>query len=214
MKFLLLILLGFFSLQAKSFDEAMKTYLHNNLSSFDKIEYSVVQMPRNFGRIEINNDKKMKLVKNFAYVPVKVFDKNDNVSLAFITVKVKLYKTALVAVQKVSANEILTEALFQSKMKDVASIESSLIEPRDLNLYRSRVSMKEGTILSKDFVELIPIINKGDKVIIHAGKNGVDISLEARAREDGHLGEIIRVQVESKIFKAKVIDKYNLMLVE
>lgn len=214
MKILLLILLGFITLQAKPFDEALRTYLHNNLNSFEKIEYSIVQMPKNFERIEINNERNLKLVKNFAYIPVKVFDKKDKVSLALITVKVKLYKTALVAAQKVNANENLTVAQFESKIKDVASIESSLIEPIDLSLYRSRVSMKEGTILSQDLVELIPIVSKGDKVIVHAGKNGVDISIEAITREDGNSGEIIRVQADSKIFKAKVIDKYNLMLVE
>jgi flagella basal body P-ring formation protein FlgA len=76
------------------------------------------------------------------------------------------------------------------------------------------VMIKSGTILTSDMIEEIPIVNKGNKVIVHAGKNGVDIAVDALTRQDGCAGDIISVQASNKIFKAKVIDKFNLTLVE
>lgn len=206
--------MGFVSLHAKSFDNELKSYLHSKLSSFEKIEYSIVKMPGNFKRIEINSERDLKLVKNFAYVPVKVIDGNESVSSAVLTVKVKLYNQVLVAHQNIDANNNLENGMFSRKLEDVSLIKSNFIDVNEVKLYRSKVSIKEGMILSGDLVELIPIINKGDKVVVHTGKNGVDVSLEAITREDGLSGEVIRVQANNKIFKAKVIDKYNLMLVE
>lgn len=214
MKIFLFILLAFTTLQAIPFEEVLKVYLNKKLSSYERIEFSIIQMPKDFRKVEINNEKNLKLVKNYAYVPVKIYDGKNNISLALITARVKLYKTVLVSKQKFNVNDILNESMFESRLEDVASINGNLVETKDLHLYRSKGLIREGTILSKDLVELIPIINSGDKIVLHSGKNGVEVTLEAVTREDGLLGEVIRVQANNRIFKAKVIDKYNLMLVE
>ncbi len=214
MKILLLISLILSTTSAKPFEEVLKVYLNKKLSSFERIEFSIIQMPKDFRKVEINNEKNLKLVKNYAYVPVKIYDEKNNISLALVTARVKLFKTVLVTKQKLNGNSSLTEAMFETKLEDVASVDGNLVDAKDLHLYRSKGLIREGTILSKDFVELIPIINNGDKIVLHTGKNGVEVTLEAVTREDGHLGQVIRVQANNRIFKAKVIDKYNLMLVE
>lgn len=214
MKILLFILIGFVSLQAKPFEDELKSYLQSKLSSYEKFEYQIVPTLSGYKKIEINNDKSFRLVKNYAYVPVRVYDAKNQVSTSLLTVKLKLYKTVFVSAQKINPNESLSVSWFDSKLHDVSSLSSACVNEAELTTLRSRVLIKEGTVLTRELVELIPIIFKGEKVIVHAGKNGVDISIDAVTRQDANAGDVISVQANSKIFKAKVIDKYNLMLVE
>jgi len=214
MKILILILIGFSALQAKSFDQELKAYLNTKLTSYERVEFTITKMPKNFKSIKINNERELKLIKNNAYVSVKIYDGRGNESLALITLKVKLFKKVLVANKKINANEILTPSMFKIKFEDVSQIDAGLVEEKDLELYKSRFIIKEGSILSLGMVEIIPAVNSGDKVVMHTGKNGVEVSLEALAKEDGLVGDIIRVQANNRVFKAKIIDKYNIMLVD
>jgi len=213
-KIFLFILLAFVSLQARPFEDELKSYLQSKLSSYEKFEYQIVPTLSGYKKIEINNDKSFRLVKNYAYVPVRVYDAKNHASTSLLTVKLKLYKTVFVSAQKINLNESLSLSWFDSKLQDVSSFSSALVNEAELTTLRSRVLIKEGAVLTHELVELIPIIYKGEKVIVHAGKNGVDVSIDAVTRQDANAGDIISVQANSKIFKAKVIDKYNLMLVE
>ncbi len=214
MKALLLILLGFVSLYADTFDAQLKTYLREKLSMFEKFEYQIVQAPKSYSKMEINSEKNFRLVKNYAYVPVKIYDKQNVVSVSLLTVRVKLFKSVLFSIGNINQNEILTASMFSQKLEDVASFADKVIDPDKLVNKRSRLLIKAGTILTVDMLESIPAINKGDKIVVHAGKDGVDISVDAISRQDGCVGDVISVQSNNKIFKAKVIDKFNLTLVE
>ena len=214
MKALLLILLGFVSLYADTFDAQLKTYLREKLSMFEKFEYQIVQAPKSYSKMEINSEKNFRLVKNYAYVPVKIYDKQNVVSVSLLTVRVKLFKSVLFSIGNINQNELLASSMFSQKLEDVASFADKVIDPDKLVNKRSRLLIKAGTILTVDMLESIPAINKGDKIVVHAGKDGVDISVDAISRQDGCVGDVISVQSNNKIFKAKVIDKFNLTLVE
>lgn len=214
MKVFFFILIGFLSIHAQQFENELKSYLKSKLGAYEKFEYQVVQTPRGFKKMEINSEKVFRLVKNYAYVPVKLYDEKNNQSYALLTVRVKLFKTVFVSIQKINSAENLFPTMFERKLEDVATLDGNLVDEKDLSLYRSKVLIKEGAVLSREQIELIPLVNKGEKVIVHAGKNGVDITLDAVTRQDGCTGDVISVQANSKVFKAKVIDKYNLILVE
>lgn len=214
MKTLFLILLGYVSLFANSFDAQLKTYLQEKFGAYEKFEYQVIQAPKVFSKMEINTEKNFRLVKNYAYIPVKVYDKQNALNFSVLTVRVKLYKTILVSTRNINQNEPLGSSSFELKLNDVASYEDKTVGSLEIKNKRSKVLIKSGTILTKDLIEEIPLINKGDKVVIHAGKDGVDISVDAISRQDGCAGDVISVQSNNKIFKAKVVDKFNLTLVE
>ena len=64
-------------------------------------------------------------------------------------------------------------------------------------------------------IEPVPIVSKGDKIILHTGRTGVDISIDVIARQDGCAGDVISVYANgSKLYKGKIVDKNNLTLVE
>lgn len=214
MKTLLFVLLGFMSLYADSFDARLKSYLQQKFNSYEKYEYQIVQLPKGFSKMEINFEKNFRLVKNYGYIPIKLYDKHNNVSTSLLTVRIKLYKTVLVTSNNINRDVILTPSMFEQKLEDVASFEDKIVSADNLTNKRSKVLIKNGTILTNEMIEEIPAVNKGDKVVVHAGGDGVDVSVEAITRQDGCVGEVISVQSDNKIFKAKVVDKLNLTLVE
>ena len=213
---LLSILFGFLIAQDKNFDAHLKNYLDEKLNNYVKYEYQIVQMPKNYSRIEINTEKKSRLTKNYFYLPVKIYDSKNSLSGALITIRVKLYKNVLVASNEIRRNDNLSPNLFDVKIEDVSMYRGKTIDVEEnLANFRTKVLVKAGTILSKEMIEPIPIISKGDKIILHTGGTGVDVSIDVIARQDGCAGDVISVYANgSKLYKAKIIDKSNLTLVE
>ncbi len=213
---ILSILIGFLFAQDNSLDLKLKNYLNDKLNKYVKYEYQIVQVPQNYSRIEINYEKQSRLIKNYFYVPVKIYDSKNLPSGALLTIRVKLYKNVLVASNEIRRNENLSANLFDVKIEDVSLYEGKTLNVDDnLANFRSKVLVKAGTILSKYMIEPVPIVSKGDKIILHTGRTGVDISIDVIARQDGCAGDVISVYANgSKLYKGKIVDKNNLTLVE
>jgi len=213
---LVAILVGFLFPQNNSLDAQLKVLLNEKLHNYVKYEYQIVQEPRNYSRIEINNDKQTRLSKNYLYVPVKIYNSKNIPSGSLLTVRVKLYQNVLVASAGIRRNENLSGGMFEVKTEEVSMYDGKTLEPDcDLTNFRSKAVLKEGAILLKDMIEPVPIISKGDKIILHTGGLGVDVSIDAVARQEGCAGDVISVYASgSKLYKGKIIDKSNLTLVE
>lgn len=211
-----LTLLQIFSRNEKAFEIELKNYLSAKLSSYQKYEYEIKSMPENFYKINIDEEREFKLNKKYAFVPVKIYDKKNNVSNSFITLKIRLFQNVLTAKKNIYRNEQLNDEMLEKKLIDVTGLKGKPIS--DYNLIkdkRIKISIRKGAILLQELIEPIPDVNFNEKLILHAGNNGVDISTEVTAREEGRIGDVIRVITrDNKIFKAKVIDKYNVTLIE
>jgi flagella basal body P-ring formation protein FlgA len=202
--------------QNNYFDVQLKKYLDENLKSFVNYEYQVEKMPKSFSKIEINYEKTFRRSKNYGYVPVKIYEKNNSVNQTILTIKFKLFKNVFLASKNIGKGQDISSDMFISKLKDISDLNNNLVdETKDILKYRSRMFIKEGTILTEELIEPIPVVNNGDKVILHSGRNGVDISMEVIARQEGCIGDVISVSnSSSKLYKAKIVDKFNLILVE
>lgn len=213
---LLSILIGLLLPQNKSLDAQLKNYLDDRLNSYVKYEYQVVHEPKNYSRIEINKEKKSRLSKNYLYLPVNIYGSKNLLSSSILTIRLKLYKNVLAAAKEIGRNEILTENFFEVNIVDVSMYEGRQFDvDENLSNYRSKILIKTGTILSRDMVEPVPLVNKGDKVILHTGGTGVDVSIDVVARQDGCVGEVISVYSNgNKLYKGKIVDKNNITLVE
>jgi len=212
----LLILLQIFLNDDKAFESQLKNYLDEKFASYVKYEYQISELPKNYSKIELDYDREFKLNKNYAFVPVRIYDRKNKSSLSLITLKIKLYQYVLVALKDISRNELLTENQFTQKLVDVANIRGKVVQSIDFReTYRAKTIIKNGSILIEELIEPVPDVFYNEKLILHAGRNGVDISTEVTAKEEGRIGDVIRVVTsDNKLFKAKIIDKYNVSLIE
>jgi len=211
----LLILLNIFQGSFQSGKE-IRIYLEKTFPDYERIEYVIDDKTAGSQKYFIDEEREARLSKNLLLVPVKIVDRKGNASKSFITLRVKLYKTVLVANQEISRDEMLSSIQFRKELKDVALLNGTPVSETDqLTGSRSRNRLKNGTVLVKEMMETIPDILPEDRLLLHAGGNGVDITTEVTAREKGNIGDVIRVISEQKkIFTARIIDKYNVLLIE
>lgn len=211
----LLIILNLFSGTAQS-ESNLQKYLAKLFSGYDKFEYQADFKSNSFTQYFVDTERESRLNKNILLVPVKLYDRKNNVSNSFITLKVKLFKAVMVANHDIQRNEMISSYQFRRELVDVALIKGLPVTDEEyLIAARSKVKIKEGAVLVKEMLETVPDVAINERLILHAGKNGVDITIDVTARENGSIGEIIRVIADNKkIFTAKIIDKYNVLLIE
>lgn len=196
-------------------NEQVENYLKKVLVSYQKYEFVINSTPMKYRKIAIDETRQANLNKGIMLIPVQLTDQKGNSSNSFLTVKLKLYKNVLKSVKNIQRGESLLKGYFAEQLTDVTNMNGLLVSDNaDLSQYRSKMNIKTGTILIQEYMELQPVINKGDKATLHAGSNGVNVFLDVVARQDGITGEVISVNAGSRLFKAKVIDQYNLSLVE
>jgi flagella basal body P-ring formation protein FlgA len=193
----------------------LKNYLDSKLKSYSKYEYQIMNMPKSYSKIEINNEKEFRINKNYGYIPISIYSGKNSVSASLLTLRLKLYKEVLVAQAKIERNVCLQKEMFVSKIENVTSVDGYVFEVGDeINLFRSKSIIREGSILTKEMMDRVPLVKIGDKVIMHTGKNGVDVTADVISRQEGVEGSLINVQCGGAIYKAKILDKYNLRLEE
>ncbi|MGK9477078.1 flagellar basal body P-ring formation chaperone FlgA [Melioribacter sp. OK-6-Me] len=208
----LIILLQLFP--EDSFKSKLQNYLSEKLSEYSRFSYKVNGLPINNSRIEIDDSRQMRISNRYAFLPVQVYDAYNNISNSFITIEIELYKTVLTANRKIKKGEILNADMFDSSEVEITSIKGTpLFKIDEIAGKRSRTDINEGVVVTEEIIEPVPDIYLDSKVTLHVIKGNVDVSVEATARQEGRIGEIIRViTADNKIFKARIIDKKNVIL--
>ena len=211
----LIIILNLFTGNS-GFETELQKYVLRNYSSYEKIEFQITDNLSAVSKIVIDDEREPRLNKNTLLVPVKLISRNKSESKSFITLKVKLYKTVFVASQDIQKDELISNDQFRKELKEVSQLNGTLFNEGDFPVAtKSKVKIKEGNILLNEMIEKSPDVLPNERLILHAGRNGVDITTEVVSREKGNIGDIIRVvSDQKKIFSAKIIDRYNVLLIE
>ncbi len=215
MKSILLILFSFLFVSQNSIENELRDYLLKRFSDCEKLEYEIASNIK-LSTIEgIDYSREYSVNKNIVTIPV-LLRKNQSTANSYLSVKIKLYKTVLVAAENIDRNEILFNNNFRKEVKDVSILNGTPISELDNNSgLVSKLYIRQGSVLLREMTEGVPDIENNQRVTLHAGKNGVDISLDVTSREKGFIGDIIRVVTpENKILRAKIIDKNNVVIEE
>ena len=216
MVYAFLILLTFLSKPNENLKKTVEDYLKDNLKQYDKYEYTIVKVPDFDGKYEIRNETQINLSNSFAYIPVKIIRPNSNVIQTYITVRLKLFKTVCIAKNLIDPGQPLTERDAELKLVNVTDLRGTPIQSIDeLKGWRSKVKLSPGSVLLKELLDEIPVINKGDQITASAIAGSVRISTDAEAKQDGVIGDVIYIVTkDKKQFKAKIIDQNNVIIVE
>lgn len=209
---LLLVILIFISASAQNFNSEVEKYLNQKLIGYDKIEYSIINdLKQNNYTIDFSRELKIK--RNIAYLPVKVFERNKW-SNSILTLQLNLYKLVPVASRKINRKENIDQKSYTLQSVDVSTIKSRIVDLSELQKsLRAKSLIKQGEIITQDLIEEIPAIQSGSKVIAECIKGSVVISTEAIARQDGKMNEIINVLTSSnELLKAKVINSQKVLI--
>lgn len=216
MLFLIINIISFLFQSPDKLSEDIDRYLAKELPGYEKIEFKIAKLPENYKRIEIIESANLNITGNTAYVPIKLTNKENKTSQTFLTVNVKLYKTVLVAKDRIERKKILNSGDFDVRLIDVAGLRGKLIAlDSKIENYRSKTIIRKDDILVAELIEDMPAIFTGDRVKAYFVNGTVTIDFDVNARQDGKVGDLIRVVThDNKQYKAKVVDSKNVIINE
>jgi flagella basal body P-ring formation protein FlgA len=216
MSAILLFILSLVIPSSNSFKGELENYLKKNLSEYQNYKYEILQIPESYKKIELLKPNEFNLSGNMIYVPVHVVDKSGREFRSILSIKLKLYKNVLVAVKEINRKTDLNKNDFIFKEEDITRTKGTPIcSTQNINLLRSSVNIKPGDILVRQMTEKIPVVKIGDELNAKYINGNVLVSLNVFSRQEGATGEIITVITQDKkLFKAKVIDSKNVIIIE
>ncbi|MDX1702124.1 MAG: flagellar basal body P-ring formation chaperone FlgA, partial [Melioribacteraceae bacterium] len=194
MKYTINIFILLLLINTNLFSIDVEKYLNERLKNYSKISYNIIS-PKSLdlSGCKIDNSRELKISKDLAYLPV-IISKNGEIKHSFITLRVKLYKAVLVANKPIRKNQYLSKTDFNIINKEISRLR---FEPTETSLnllnYRSRLNIKENTILQNGMIEKIPDIETGDRIEAVYNNNSLNIKFKVTARSEGTAGSIIRV---------------------
>lgn len=214
----LIIVLSFAAHTEAQIKEQIGKFLGRNLKGYEKIDFEIASAPAAAAgeSLAVDTLKELRVNGALAYIPVSMLSKDRKVSQSYLTVKLSLYKKVLTALTSVQAGKELSKEEFELKTLDLAKLRGvPVCEFEELNGLRAKFNIKEGEVLLKEKLQPVPVVKKGDSVTAVAVRGNVEISMDAAARQDGGIGEIIRIITpDKKIFRARVIDQFSVNIIE
>lgn len=153
--------------------------------------------------------------KGMQFIKCGLFYKSNFVKAVSIRVKIRIFQSVVVGSAKLGRHIILEPRHLSLVRRETTKVRKEIHTSFDalLGLRTTRL-IQAGEILTKDLVESLPLISRGSVVEILFEKGALNIVMSGTAREDGRLGEKIRVKcLESrKVFRGEVINAKSVIV--
>lgn len=210
--FILLLLTG----NQQSFKTRLDAYLGEQLRNYSAFKYEIVSLPQSDKEVIIDNERNMKITGNMGYVPVFIVNEKNEKTQSVVSLRLKLYKSAAVAVNSIKRGSQLSASDIDFRITDVSQIRGSLLEDTSgISDWRAKNNIDKDEIVISDMLERMPLIKRGDNITACVVKGSVRIDVDAIARQDGSKDEIINIVTsDRKNFKARVIDRFSAIIIE
>ena len=191
---------NFIRISEKKIEKIVENYIKsrpffkNNNSRIKEIRVSnEVLLPK--GRVF---HKVMPLQKNSlaGSIPVSIiFSGSGNFKKrVWSTVKIEVLTEVAVAKRPMGKHKIITRDDIGFKKVDLLEQSSNVItDYREILGKRTRKTIRAGTVLRSDIIELPPLVKRGDLVLIVAESGSLRITAMGEARGKGGMGERIKV---------------------
>ena len=112
-----------------------------------------------------------------------------------VTADIRHLRPVLVASHMLRRGEALTEDMIEVAERDITMLRHGYFTEAGLLAdMQTRRSLVEGNVLTRNHVEAIPVIRRGDEVELVARTNQLAVSVLGQAMQDGGVGERIRVK--------------------
>jgi len=174
-----------------------KSYLLDMISGNQRVEIEPLGTPKDIilpqGKIEyemslINNPN----LRNNVYISVDIkldSKKYQTIRLGF---KIRRFANVVVTTKPLTRYHILTPLDIKIVEREVSYLNPVPLD--EVMGKRLKIALEDGRILTYDLIEIPPLIKRGDVVTIKREDEFLIIGAKGIAREDGRLGDKIRVE--------------------
>ncbi len=157
-------------------------------------------------KIADNSNKKM---LGYMSVTAFVYIDNKREQRVMLSGWVNVYKKVFCAVRTLKRNEVVTENDVKLVRKDISKLPLNIVsDAKAVMGQRLKHYVRSGEYLRGDMLEDVPVVNKGDHVVIVAESVALRVTVIGKTLEEGCPGDMIKVKnsVSKKIISARVID--------
>ncbi len=126
----------------------------------------------------------------------------------YLTAKVSLEGTVLVANRDLARHETISNADVRLEMRKVSSMSGNTLSQVTSALgLQTKRAVRAGEVLRSSNLTAAKVVSKGDQVTITATSQGISVAAAGTAMANGKVGEQIRVQNDrtERIVKARVV---------
>lgn len=207
--------------EAPELQHVVRTYILSHIDTtvasvdveFRSLPTRVINIPEGGGLRVVHTPYKR--LRGNVILPVEVFSPLRVEHTFLVSVRVREYRRALRAtaqVEKGTAAERI--AVSTDRIESTNSSGEVLTSPAQLGGFRTKRVITAGTVITRDMLEPVPLVNQGSlvKLIVRAGS--VVITTSAVVKEDGCAGAIVLVQKKGtgERLKARVVDEETVEL--
>ncbi len=164
-------------------------------------ESVVVSVRKNRSFDELRPTDSLRVYSNMTSPPRGSYSLKYDIVRNGVTIKtlsssarVRIYEEAYVANRKIDRGEDIDPGDFRVERCDVTYDLDKIVRPSvKLDSMRADKTIRAGEALEYRMVERIPVIARGDEVVIRCAIGSLDISTLGVAKEDGCVGDRINV---------------------
>ncbi|NOG97164.1 MAG: flagellar basal body P-ring formation protein FlgA [Ignavibacteriae bacterium] len=194
----------------------VEKYLNQRLTNCESFEFEIFNIPKNISDFKIKENDEFVISGSICYIPIKAVRNNHSEFNSLLSVKIKRYSKILAAVNSIENKSELYPADFEYKTIDITALRGEPItELNSISSFRAKCFIKSGDVLTENMIELLPAVYSGDKITANIKYGNVIVSTDAYARNDGSIGDIIKIRTrDNKQFKAEILDSKNVNIIE
>jgi len=116
----------------------------------------------------------------------------------YVPVKVKVFKTIVVANRSLSANHIITESDIKKQTRDVGDLRRGyLSDTKQLVGQQLKYSMSMGAVINPNSIRPQKIVRRGEQISLVASVGGMEVRMNGTALADAQLGQKVKVKNSS-----------------
>ncbi len=144
--------------------------------------------------VEISSDAEEPLRGN---VPVRIVLRTGDIVVGQrdVTVEIADAQVGLVARRSIARGDQVSEGDFELfPLESAAHRRHALSDPAEVEGMRARRNVPAGTPVRISWFEAIPLVRRGEPVRMRFENEGLRIEATGVAREDGFVGDLVRVQ--------------------
>jgi flagellar basal body P-ring formation protein FlgA len=127
-------------------------------------------------------------------VGVRCGDRGEQVR--YMQAEIRVIGHYLVAAQSVTAGTLVDSNMLEFRQGDLSRLpRQAIFDPDEVIGQQTRRPLAAGTIIQHHQLRSVPLVERGQQVILEAGGAGYLITREGKALDPGGLGEQVRVRV-------------------
>ena len=128
-------------------------------------------------------------------LPVRIYDQNLNSYIVYVRADILWFKKVCVSAARINRHQLFNDSAVLIEMRDISDLTGEpFICISDIEGMRSRHLIQSGRIITQNMTEMPPLIRRGEKVTIRMIKGRLLVTSSGIARQDGWLGDEIRIR--------------------